>query len=101
MASGGSCFINLWHSRKFIDWEAKCTKEIQRHFKPILIIFGVSLSTSIYLSLDTVMIGVLRNDYEVGLYSAAVRLNSVVKTLITSISAVLLTRLIGKTICIC
>ncbi len=92
-AAGGNCFANIWQSRKIINWKKRFSLDIKKHFKPILIIFGVSASTSIYLSLDMVMVGVIRDDYEVGLYSAAVKLNSVVKTLITSISSVLLSRL--------
>lgn len=93
LAVGGNCFVNIYHSRKIINWRKKYIYDVKRHFYSILTIFSVSLSTSIYLSLDTVMIGVIRNDVEVGLYSAAVKFNSVVKTIITSISTVLLSRL--------
>ncbi len=93
IATGGNCFVNLWQSRKIINWRRKYRYDFKRHFKPLITIFGVSLSTSIYLSLDTVMIGIMRGDLEVGLYSAAVKLNSVVKTLITSVSTVMLSRL--------
>lgn len=92
-ATGGNCFINIWQSRKYVNWRGNYYLDCKKHLKPIFIIFGISLSTSIYLSLDTVMVGRIRGDYEVGLYSAAVKLNSVVKTLITSISSVLLSRL--------
>ena len=93
IATGGNCFINLWQSKRIVNWNGHYGYDFRRHFKPLLTIFGVSLSTSIYLSLDTVMVGAIRNDYEVGLYSAAVKLNSVIKTLITSVSTVMLSRL--------
>lgn len=94
VANGGNCIFNWIHSRKYIDWFKKSEKlEIKQHLKPILIIFSISASASIYLHLDSVMVGAMRGDHETGLYSAATKLATVVKSVITSISAVLLSRL--------
>lgn len=94
IANGGNCIFNWFHSKKYIDWKKKCGKlDMKRHIKAIMIIFGITASASIYLNLDSVMVGSIKGDYEVGLYSAATKLTTVVKTMITSISAVMLPRL--------
>lgn len=94
-ASKGYCFLNLFHARKYADFHVRGKLEIIRHLKPILIIFGATLSVSIYMNMDVVMLGIFSGDYHVGLYSAAVKVNVVVKNIITSISVVLMPRLVS------
>lgn len=95
LASKGYCFINLFHAGKYVDFKTKVKLEMKQHLKPILIIFGATLSVSVYMNMDVVMLGAFSGDYQVGLYSAAVKVNVVIKNIITSISAVLLPRLVS------
>lgn len=93
ISSGGSAIMNLWHSRKFVDWRSKGWRlEYRKHLKPIFLIFGTSLASSIYMTMDTTMLGALKGDSAVGIYTAAVKINSVVSTLIGTISATILPR---------
>lgn len=89
----GNCFFNLFNARKYIDFSVKNELNIKKHIKPIMIIFGTSLATSIYLNLDTVMLGALKGSFAVGLYTASVKVVQAVKSLINSISNVLFPRL--------
>ena len=92
ISSGGSAVLNLWHSRKFIDWRGKYVYEYKRHLKPIFFIFGTSLASSIYMTMDTTMLGAMRGDSAVGIYTAAVKVNLVISTLIGTISSTILPR---------
>ena len=56
------------------------------HVKPLLIFFAMSCMTTIYVNLDIVMLGLMKGDYETGLYS----LVSKGKTLLTCFGGVLL-----------
>ena len=56
------------------------------HLKPLLIFFAMSCMTTIYVNLDIVMLGLMKGDYETGLYS----LVSKGKTLLTCFGGVLL-----------
>ena len=94
LANRGHCFFNLYNLPKYVDFKAKGKLIIKRHIKPILIIFGVTLSTSIYVNMDVVMLGILCDDYQVGLYSVAVKINKIVKDIIVSISVVILPQLV-------
>ena len=55
--------------------------------------FATYLAVNVYSSLDSVMLGFIKNDYEVGIYSAAVKIRTVLTTLITSLGTVLLPRM--------
>lgn len=92
ISSGGSAILNFWHSRKFVDWRKKYHYEYKKHIKPILLIFGSSLASSIYLNMDTTMIGAMKGDEATGIYTAAVKINSVINTLLNTISSTILPR---------
>ena len=71
ISSGGSAFFNLWHSRKIVDWKQKKERlEYRKHLKPILMIFGTSVASSIYMTMDTTMLGAFRGDKATGVYTA-------------------------------
>jgi O-antigen/teichoic acid export membrane protein len=92
ISGGGSAVLNLFHSRKFVDWKQKYTYEYKIHLRPIFLIFGTSLASSIYMTMDTTMLGAMKGDSAVGVYTAAVKINLVVSTLIGTISSTILPR---------
>ena len=55
--------------------------------------FATYLAVNVYSNLDSVMLGFIQNDYQVGIYTAAVKVRSILTTLITSIGTVLLPRM--------
>lgn len=93
LSSVGANVFNIFHSRKFVSFFPKAHFELKHHMMPILIIFGMSLASTIYLNMDTTMLGLQAGDYEVGLYTAASKLNRVVCNVISSVCAVFLPRL--------
>lgn len=64
-----------------------------RHVMGTLAVFSVVVSAMIYTLLDTTMLGVMRGDYDVGLYTAASKLTRQCVQLITSMCSVFLPRL--------
>lgn len=89
----GSNILNLIHARKFISWKKTQTYNFKRHMKPIITIFGLNLACNVYMNLDKTMLGLICNDAEVGLYTAALKLNRVILQLILSIGTVVVARL--------
>jgi O-antigen/teichoic acid export membrane protein len=84
--------INMYAISKIIKMSYKGTT-FKRHFKPLLIIFSNSIITSVYLVFDTIILGFLTNDLNVGFYSAAMRLSKISMAVIGVLGAVLLPRL--------
>lgn len=92
-ASGGSCILNLINARKYVNFFDRTLLELKKHLKPIFTIFGVSAASSIYMNLDTVMLGIIHTNYEVGLYTAAVKIVNVIKQIVSSLNVVAVSRL--------
>jgi len=84
--------INIFAIRKMVKISYKGTT-YKRHFRPLLIIFSNSIITSVYLVFDTIILGFLTNDLNVGYYSAAMRISKISMAVIGVLGAVLLPRL--------
>lgn len=67
-----------------IDWH--------RHMKPILVIFSTTVAVTIYVSADTTMLGFMATDHEVGLYSTAVKIYTIIKNVLAALLMVLIPR---------
>ncbi len=88
----GSNILNFINLRRYITMRPVGHYNFRRHWKPIAIFFMMSVATTIYTNLDTVMLGFMKDDTTVGYYTAAVRVKSILVSLVTSLSAVLLPR---------
>lgn len=93
LSSVGSNICNIINLGKYITFKTIGKLKIKVHLKPIFILFGMSVVSSIYTMLDTTMLGFMTNDVQVGYYSAATKINKLVLTLVTSACAVLFPRL--------
>lgn len=93
ISNAGSNILNIIHSRKHIHIRFNRQLELKKHLKPLFLLFSIALITSIYNTLDTSMLGFLSTDEQVGYYTAATKINRMVLTLVTAISAVLFPRL--------
>ncbi len=93
ISSVGINVCNFIHARKFILFNMKTDRELRSHLRPIFTLFFMSVAVSIYTVLDTTMLGFIAGDEQVGLYTAATRLNRVVVSVISAATAVLLPRL--------
>ena len=90
----GNNIINIIHLRKYIQigqvrFQAL---NIWRHFIPALRIFVLNLVTSIYVHLNTILLGFMNGDEAVGYYYTGNRLTQIILTLITALGSALLPR---------
>lgn len=93
IACAGSGICNFIHTRRFIDWKTKVRLFPCRHLKPIISFFAMTAAVSIYTVLDTTMLGFIKGDESVGIYSAATKINRIVIMMISAATSVLLPRL--------
>ena len=89
----GSNICNWIHSKKYIDLFIKTKLELKKHLKPIFILFAMVAVTKVYAVLDVTMLGFLCDDWQVGIYSAAVKVNKIVLSMVVAACTVLLPRL--------
>lgn len=92
-ANVGGNILNIIYSRNFIIYKWYGDYNCKQHIKPTLAMFATYLAVNVYSSLDSVMLGFMCGDFQVGIYTAAVKIRTVLTTLITSVGTVLLPRL--------
>lgn len=92
LASSASFLLNFINVRKYIDLHLLGEYDFRRHLKPILVFFFMSIATTIYTHLDTILLGFLKTDTDVGYYNAAVKIKTILVSIVTSLGVVLLPR---------
>ena len=94
IATVGNGIFNFIRLRKYIKLNKNDFKHLNiwKHLIPALKIFVLNLIISIYVNLDSVMLGFLKNEESVGYYTAATRLIKAVLGIIASLGTVLLPR---------
>ncbi len=92
LASSASYIFNLINAHKYIQFSFLGDYDYKRHLKPILIFFAMACATTVYTNLDTVMLGFMCTDTDVGYYHAAVRIKGILVSIVTSLGTVLLPR---------
>lgn len=92
-AAAGSNVLNLFRARHYISFRPQRSYQFRRHIKPILTLFAQSVVVSIYTNLDTVMLGFIKDNSEVGLYTTAVKVKTILLSLVSSLGSVLLPRM--------
>lgn len=85
--------FNFFRLRKYLDMSVM--KEIKpfRHFKPALKIFVLNLIVSLYVNLNSVMLGFMNGAESVGLFTAATKITQLLLGLTSALGTVMLPRL--------
>lgn len=90
---GGNIF-NFFRLRKYIHRENIIFSElhIKRHLKPVLKVFSFSVVTSIYLQLNTVLLGFFKNALAVGYFAAATKVMQMLLQMSACLGSVMMPR---------
>lgn len=91
-ASSASSVMNFFHARKYISMRPMGGYEFKPHLKAVAVFFAMSCACTVYTHLDTVVLGFMDTDTTVGYYNAAVRIKSILVSIVTSLGTVLLPR---------
>ena len=93
LSAGVICFLNFFYCRKYIKIGVTRRPNIKKHLGKLLVLFSNALAVSIYVNFDTTMLGWIKGDYQVGLYSASTKIYSIVKGIMIAIYSVVIPRL--------
>lgn len=90
----GNNVINFVHLKKYIRFgQIQWRKlDVVRHLRPAIHIFVLNLIISIYLNLNSVMLGFMQGDEAVGLYTAGNKIAHIVLSVVTSLGVVMIPR---------
>lgn len=92
-ANVGSNVLNFIHAKSFCSIKLVKRTHWHKHLKPILIIFASSIAVTIYVSADTTLLGLLKDDSAVGIYSVSVKIYQMAQGLLSSLLMVTIPRL--------
>ncbi len=93
LASSASYVFNFLYAFRFVSLKKTGKYEFRIHMKPIFRFFAMTAAASVYTNLDVVMLKFMKGDAEVGYYNAAIKVKTILVSLITSLGTVLLPRL--------
>ena len=93
VSSSGANIANIIYRQRYCKTKLTLKIEWKRHLPPILTLFALYLSQIIYVNVDTTMLGIIKGDVEVGLYSTATRIYHIVNMAVASIAQVVLSEL--------
>lgn len=88
-----SNIFNLFYARKYCSLRLCLHKGMVRHLKPVMVIFASSVASTIYVSTDTTLLGMMHDDATVGYYAAASKIYSVLRVSVDAIVSVSFARL--------
>ena len=92
LAASASNLLNFYNLRKIITLKPFAAYRFKPHIKPILIFFATTCAIVIYTQLNTVFLGLMKTNADVGLFDSAMKIKNVLVSVVTALGAVLLPR---------
>lgn len=93
VSAAGANILNVGYRRRFCRIRLVKKIDLKRHMPPVLLLFSMLISQQILTTTDVTMLGLMRTNQEVGIYSTALKISTIVSQLVFSILWVLLPRL--------
>jgi len=92
-SNSGGYIANFFYTRKYVPIKITFHLNLKQHLKPILYLFGSAIAIMIYVQSDITILGFLRTEDEVGVYTLASKVYVIVKSLLNAVIMVILPRL--------
>lgn len=93
VASAGANILNIAHVRKYTRIKFVLRPRFKKHMPPILLLFANQMAVTIYVNSDITLLGLLSDDYSVGIYSVASKIYAIIKQLLNAVVTVAVPRL--------
>ncbi len=93
ISSSGGNIVNIFYRKRYCSVRFTMRMDWKYHLKPILLLFAMMLSQTVNNNIDTTVLGLVKGDIAVGLYSAANKMYTVVNQVSASIVWVVMPQL--------
>lgn len=93
LSSSAANISNFFYRKKYCKFHFTLNIPWRTHMPPIILLFVMSLSQVIFNNVDITMLGVMWNEYEVGIYSTAHKIMNITAQVVQSVILVILPRL--------
>lgn len=91
-AASASNLLNFYNLRRYISFTLFAQYSFKPHIKPIMFFFATTCAIVVYTHLNTVILGLMKTNADVGLYDSAMKIKNILVHVITALGAVLLPR---------
>ena len=85
--------VNIFRVHKFVNLRLSSIPDIRETTHKLMPFLINDMSIAVYVGMDMTILGIMHGDYRVGVYSAAVKIYTMVKTVFIAIFSVTLARL--------
>ena len=92
-SESGGYVANLLYTRRYVPLTVTLHPNVRKHLKSLLLLFCSTAAIRIYIQSDIVLLGFMRTDAEVGVYSLASKIYSVIKSVLNAIILVTIPRI--------
>ncbi len=92
-SESGGYIANMFYTRRYVPFALTLKPNIRKHLKSLLLLFCSTLAVRIYIQSDITILGFMRIDSEVGVYSLASKIYSVIKSVLNAIILVTIPRI--------
>lgn len=93
LSSSGAQITNIIYRRKYCTIKLTTKINWKKHLQPVLLLFSMQLAMIIYVNSDVTILGFVKGDTEVGLYSVSVKVYNIVQIIITAVQNVVIPKL--------
>ena len=92
-ATTGSNILDAFFARKYFHFSFVGLKKLKKHICPIMVLFASNVAVMVYVYSDTTMLGLMTDDYTVGIYAVSSKVYSMMKSVLSAILVVSIPRL--------
>ena len=85
--------INIYYTARMVPYRLNFSKELLKHIKPLLILFCSSIASTVYINSDITILGFMKSNSDVGLYTMTSKIYSIMKNILNAIIMVTIPRL--------
>lgn len=93
VSSTGANITNFFYRKKYCKVRFTLKIDWKIHIMPIICLFVMMLSQTIFNNVDITMLGTMWNDYEVGIYTTAHKVTLLIGKVVQSLAMVIIPRL--------
>lgn len=92
-ATTGSNILDAFFARKYFHFSFVGLKKLKKHIRPIMVLFASNIAVMVYVYSDTTMLGLMADDYTVGIYAVSSKVYSMMKSVLSAVLVVSIPRL--------
>lgn len=92
-SNSGANLLNIIHRRKYCNIRFTFDINWKKHLPPVLLLFSMLMAQEIFLSSDNVIIGFVKSDTDVGIYSVSVKFYNIIQSIVHAVQVVLIPQL--------